>query len=221
MYRDQETARARCPEHDLALGPAGECVLCRRARARSGGRPRWLSPALTMAGLGTLLLGGVALARTRTPSQAVADAVTIGAAEVRPVLHAVEPRAELPAAPAAAVAVAETETRPCEPQAAAPPAVVPARPQRNYLDEAYAAMPKAHLYDEPVASPRTAATHAPCPCANGGCPPRTYLSSRPLSYGATRTGGTSGSVMHVGVASGQPMSGPRPPSGGSSVAYRR
>src|SRR6185312_2930761 len=66
MYRDPLT-RERCAEHDLALGPGGECVLCRRGRARPA-HQRWLGPAVAAASLGTLLLGGVALARTRVPA---------------------------------------------------------------------------------------------------------------------------------------------------------
>jgi hypothetical protein len=170
MYRTTETpTRERCAEHDLAVGPAGECVLCRRARARVGGvgnaRPRWLGPALVAASLGTLLLGGAALARTRPSTGAPPVQEPVTGEMPRPVVAPLEVRASVPVAPT------PHEVRP------APAPAPPVAPPRNYLDEAYAAMPKGNLYDEALA-PQAATTAPGCPCRTTGCQ-RQYL----LAYG--------------------------------------
>jgi hypothetical protein len=190
MYRtSQGPSRERCAEHDLAVGPGGVCILCRRATVRPAGRQRWLAPTLVAAGLGTLLLGGVALARG--PGRPIPETAPVEAMQA-------QPRLEAPA-----VHVAATETRPCEPQpvrASAPP---PAAPQRNYLDEAYAAMPKEGLYDEGPA--HLASGGAACPCrAKSGCQPHGYTYTRGVPY-YTRTG-----VSRVG-APGTQMGAPPPP----------
>jgi hypothetical protein len=51
----------RCPEHDLALGPDGACVVCRRARGDVA--PPWLGRVLSAAGIGVVVLGALALRR--------------------------------------------------------------------------------------------------------------------------------------------------------------
>jgi hypothetical protein len=164
-------SRERCAEHDLAVGPGGECVLCRRARVRPvSGRPRWLAPALLAAGLATTLLGGVALARTRTAVPPVAQTAT---AEVIP-----------PAAPhveVSSVHAAVAQTHPYEPGAAYHPSPPPpAPPPRDYLGEAYAAMPKDHLYDEAPATP--APSVLACPCLQAGCQVRYSSYGGAVSY---------------------------------------
>jgi hypothetical protein len=155
MYRNRQSS-LRCPEHDLALGPGGECVLCRRGRARPP--QRWLGPALGAASLATLLLGGVALARTRAPSPVRATPEMVG---MEPVSAAVpvESRPTLAAAPL-------FEVHPSPPPTPLAPGA-PAPPPRNYLDEAYAAMPKGQLYDE--APPATTVRSSTCACRKHGC----------------------------------------------------
>lgn len=167
MYRTNQgpppSARERCAEHDLAVGPGGACVLCRRERARPARSTRWLGPALLAAGLGTLLLGGVALARPRAQVPHVAEHPIAEAAppvqappEVRPVVAAALPSSFFP------------REEPIAPRPAA--SATPAPPPHDYLEEAYAAMPKGNLYDE--AAPAPATTPAACPCRATGCQPR-------------------------------------------------
>lgn len=194
--------RERCAEHDLAVGPGGECVLCRRARVRTvSGPPRWLAPAMLAGGLGTTLLGGVALARTRTSAAPVVETAAREMAPAAP--HA----AAVPCVPPV------VETRPCEPLPETPHVSHhpshPAQPQHNYLDEAYAAMPKENLYDEaPVRVPSTTGT-SECPCQRtGGCQPHYVSYVRGTSYqqGTTRPVGaplqptSNVRVQHVGPA---------------------
>jgi|HubBroStandDraft_6_1064221.scaffolds.fasta_scaffold435952_2 hypothetical protein len=150
----------RCAAHNLTVGPDGECVLCRRERTGPPARSAWLVPGIVAAGLATVLLGGVALARTRTPPPPVVDARPVEA----PVAAPVEEPAEAPPALPGVVELAQRDPAP------APPAKT-AEPQRNYLDEAYAAMDKKGLYDNP--RPQQAQTGRSCRTAATG--PRYYM----------------------------------------------
>ncbi len=202
MYRDSQT-RERCVEHNLALGPGGECVLCRRGRARPASQ-RWLGPAVAAAGLGTLLLGGAALARTRAPSSVQATR-ELAAIEPVPAAMAMEGRPALVAAP-------RSELRDAPEPSPRTPAT-PAPPPRNYLDEAYAAMRKAHLYDE--ARPGTAAPSSTCPCRTHGCQ-RTFVSG---TYVPRHASGPAAPPMLVGMQ--PPASAPVPMYGRSGGSFSR
>lgn len=188
-------ARERCAEHDLAVGPGGECVLCRRARSHlrpASGRPRWVAPALLVAGIGTTLLGGVALARTRTsaPPPVLEMPATAEAAQAAPV--------EVPE-----IASPKATSPSFEPSTVPHPATPAAVPPRDYLGEAYDAMKKEHLYDEAPAKRASGAEGRECPCRKTGCTPHYY------SY-AIRPGTTAVSMPLVPVAS--------PPTGFASPA---
>jgi hypothetical protein len=165
MDRSSQTSPGeRCEEHNLAIGPSGKCVLCRRevaAPAAPAAPASWLSPVLVAAGIATALLAGVALGRRHTPPPPVAEVAAFqpvqpveAPAEDNPVAFSAEPPPrERPAAPAPAPA-----------SASAPPR---APPQRNYLDEAYAAMPKGN--DDAPARPAPA---QPSATATAWPPPR-------------------------------------------------
>jgi hypothetical protein len=162
----------RCAAHNLTVGPEGECVVCRRERLGPPARSRWLTSGIVAAVLGTVLLGGVALARTHTPPPPVVDARPV---EV-PVAAPVEQPAEIPPALPNLVELAPPPPAPT----AAPK---PPEPQRNYLDEAYAAMDKKGLYDNPQSTPSKQA------CGAAPAVPRRY-------YGGARGGPRSGSLRH-------------------------
>jgi hypothetical protein len=149
----------RCAEHNLAAGPTGECVLCRRERSEPAAPARWLSPLLLAAGLGTALLCGLVLGRRQAPPPPVAEATAMAtAAMAQPVEDPIE---EGPVALAA-------EPLPRELPALPVPAPTHVTPQRDYLGEAYAAMRKSDLYgDAPAhsapAQPGPSALPAPRP----------------------------------------------------------
>jgi hypothetical protein len=63
----------RCHEHDLALGPTGGCVLCRRGQTAPVTSPRF-SAVMIAAGLGATILGGVAVLRLHAPRPLAAHA---------------------------------------------------------------------------------------------------------------------------------------------------
>src|ERR1700733_14727433 len=62
---NQTSPGERCAEHNLAVGPTGECVLCRREHLAPA---RGWAPATLAAGLGLALLAGFVLGRRRAPS---------------------------------------------------------------------------------------------------------------------------------------------------------
>ncbi len=135
----------RCAEHNLAIGPEGTCVLCRREQPVPAAPGRWLLPVVLAASVGTAVLSGFALGRRHgapvveataaEPAAPVAPAI-----DESPVAVLEDPPAEepLPAPVAAAPA-------PAPPQPTAPP--------RDYLDEAWRQIPKGNLYDEAPRSP--------------------------------------------------------------------
>jgi hypothetical protein len=162
----QTSPGERCAEHNLAVGPTGECVLCRRVDPGRVAQARWLSPVLVAAGLGTALLCGVALGRRHTPPAPVAEAAPAEPAETaRPVEEPIEE------SPVALLA----ETRPREVLPAPVAAATHAPPQRNYLEEAYAAMPKGNLYGD---APARAATAQPTASAPPALRPRFGMGGR-------------------------------------------
>jgi hypothetical protein len=163
----------RCPEHNLAFGPTGACVLCRREQPGQVARARgWWSPVLLVAGLGTAPLGGVALGRRHAPPPPVVEATAAEAVPVPPV------EAPIEETPVAVVA----QPRPREIPAPAVPAPAPTPPPRDYLGEAYAAMPKGDLYDAP-AHP---APVQPSVTASAPPPPRPHLGMGRHGHGGGR-----------------------------------
>jgi hypothetical protein len=124
----QTFSDTRCTEHGLAVGPTGACVLCRRDRTRRALASR-LPRVLAAAGLGIVLLGGVALARKRTPSPLpIAGAAATGTAQLVEAPTEDDPAfsgprrrpRELPAAPAAEGAEAARATSQNSPPGAHP-----------------------------------------------------------------------------------------------------
>jgi len=185
--RDHQTIKERCEAHNLAVGPDGRCVLCRRESSSDVSRPDVPSVASSRSGLGLIgaigagclgvaFLGGVALAKGHR---------TAPLTEARPPVL-VEPVAALPLE----VPPLEVPPRLQEPQPEAlevnpapppprPPVVPSPEPQRNYLDEAYAALDKRGLYDTAQAPKAAVATAAKTPCV-----PRTYMMGQRYPYGA-------------------------------------
>jgi hypothetical protein len=158
MDRSSQTSPAeRCDEHNLAVGPSGVCVLCRRERVGPAARSTWISPVVVAASLGTALLAGVALGHRRPPPPPVVEATA--AEKVQPVEAPAEGKP---------VDLGDEEPPPRALPTASAAASAHAPPQRNYLDEAYAAMPKGNLYDEAPAS----ATAQPSASGSARPPPR-------------------------------------------------
>jgi hypothetical protein len=176
----------RCESHNLAVGPDGACVLCRRERSGTGAPARWHGQAAIAAALGVTLLGAVAFARgrSRQPPPQTPPTET-GAARV----EATTP------VPAEAPPVLEDPVRP---QPVPPPVVQrptpePQSPQRNYLDEAYAAIDKRHLYDNGTPAQPSGGK------SGGSCVPvqRVYYGGRP-GYGVPGYGASMPPVSRTG-----------------------
>jgi hypothetical protein len=162
MQDEPLPALERCASHNLTVGPDGECVLCRRERLGPPSQSRWLTRAVAAAGAGVVLLCGVALARSRTPPPPPPPEAAPAAIDPAP------PADDLPdEAPPTLAAPAPAPADPAPAHSAAP-----APTQRNYLDEAYAALDKRGLYDNPHPS-----TSKPSRCASSGCggPRRVYV----------------------------------------------
>jgi hypothetical protein len=170
---DPYPLRSRCPDHGLALGPEGTCVICRReaagARLSATGTgadlvvdargSRGVARIVAAAMAGVVLLGGVAFARglaparTHTPELRAAALIEAAPAPIAPVE---EPRPAL------------AERGPMElpsPPAQHPPAQPPQQ-EHDYLGEAYAALDKRALYDAPQPGHVGAA-----PAPHGTCTP--------------------------------------------------
>lgn len=162
-------SRGRCDAHNLAQGPDGACVLCRRERAASpwpaitaaARHPNLRRAGAAVALLSTLFGGaafaGVAAARANTRAAAAATL------EVTPSVprHDVAAPAEAPqtCVPHAPRPVAHPPI-----EAAAPPAPQPATPVEplpNRLDEALAALPR-ETATEGTSSEVPGASPAPC-----------------------------------------------------------
>jgi hypothetical protein len=191
----------RCESHNLAVGPDGMCVLCRReggvepatamllpSRSRLG----WIVGVLAASCLGVAFLGGVALARGHRAGP-VADA--------RP--------AQAPAIDERPVGLPPDETPPRlvepvqtvrEPAPTPPPLAQyqpPPQPQRNYLDEAYAGIDKRGLYDT-GSSGRAACT----PVVVGAPAPRYYYGRGYGTAAGYGVGAGTGTGMRVGNSVG-------------------
>jgi hypothetical protein len=183
----------RCDAHNLAVGPDGACVLCRRERGSGEhafalprrSRAGWLVGVLATACLGVAFLGGAALARgRRAPLAQNAEAPPV---EVAPL------RANVDEHPPVVVADAPPETvhEPAPPPVATPSP--PSSPNRNYLDEAYAQLDKRGLYGD---GPHAASTGTGKACTPGA--PRKYYNAyygRPPAMGVPvmRAGSRAGS----------------------------
>jgi hypothetical protein len=180
----------RCAAHNLARGPDGACVLCRREALRgaslasgstwgaAGGgvhgnrheRARWLVHGFVAAALGVAFLGGVALARSRPPQRPLVQAPPVSTVDAVPEPG---PQSEEAQPQLSGLSPMVPEPGPMPPLSPAPP--IPAKPtavppQRNYLDEAYAAIDKSNLYDNP--RPQAAPSPSASPC---GSAPRRYF----------------------------------------------
>jgi hypothetical protein len=161
---ERRNVRGRCEVHNLAAGPGGGCVLCRREI----GVPQPRRRVAIGAGVLTMLCGGAAFARGVGFSHFAAPrapAVT----EVAP-RQAPAPREVIAAPPS------EPEAAPPTLRVTAPPAVAPQGPAgRNPLDEALAVLPPERL-SEPPASVAGApqAPVAPCTCRVRPPPVRTF-----------------------------------------------
>lgn len=138
------SARSRCPVHDLALGPGGECMLCRRSAAP-------IAPERSEGGsfLGRLVGIGIALAAVGLISTVAIR--TLESNRRPPPSRGIQPLSlDLPPAPEAPAPAAAIEPTPAPPSAPR----VRARPRRS--DE----LPSAELpvwppppeADEPVAA---------------------------------------------------------------------
>jgi hypothetical protein len=197
-------ALERCATHNLAVGPDGRCVICRREgpgeeagrdegsgeEATRAARPPWIPYAVAAACLGLSFVGGVALARGRAKAPVAEAPPTTAPVDSVPVELPTEPRSEVAADP------------PPAPHAAAPPPLPtwtpPDTPPRNYLDEAYAGMDRRGLYDNGRApsAPAAAGTGTGCnactrrPVYYGGYGgrPRTIMAPAVGTPVASRTG---------------------------------
>jgi hypothetical protein len=157
---ERRNVRGRCEVHNLAAGPGGGCVLCRREigvpQPRRSGVLRRVAIA---AGVLTMLCGGAAFARGVGFSHFSAPRAP---AFVEAAPQAPAPRAFIAAPPS------EAEAAPPTVRITAPPAVAPQAPaSRNPLDEALAVLPPERLSEPPasvVGGAPPAAPVAPCMC---------------------------------------------------------
>jgi hypothetical protein len=144
-----KSGRGRCEEHDLARGPDGHCVLCRRDNAPPAPRSK-THRALVLVGVLTTLFGGAAFARGVVASRA--------ARATPPAVF--ESRESPPAPHDPPVSVAP---KPHEPVATPVPSVT----TNNRLDDALATIPPPHPEVKPQPRPEVVETpvaEAPCVC---------------------------------------------------------
>ena len=158
------SGRGRCEEHDLARGPDGRCVLCRRDETPPAPRSK-VHRAVVLVGVLTTLFGGVAFARGVVASRAA------HVAPPPPVFEARETTAPHPPPP--------IETEHQNPDPVAPPA--PSTTTNHRLDDALATVTP----ERPVVKPEPKIEVAETPTVADGpcvCRPRVaHMVNRPYN----------------------------------------
>lgn len=139
----EPTDRGRCPTHDLALGPAGDCVLCRRTLAPAPPPPRGrvaLQIVAAFAAVFGVAFGVRSLVSSLGSSPPPPPVLAVSEPPVaRTAPPSAEPRTrtERPSRPRARWGTAPTHERPPpEPRALAAPPEAPSGPDPDELQSA-------------------------------------------------------------------------------------